>query len=276
MWMCGFPVMHQDKYLKVLVQKYNRRVALCEEFAQPRESFDSILSKPTYERRVARILTPGTLIDEAFLNPYENNFLLSISTENHTLLEDSSDSESTQSYGLAWIDVSTGEFFTRSTDFYSLRNHIVRISPGEIVIPKEFEAKTEHPLQLLLKELEYPLSYVSDTIHQPELISDEVNDDIVNDNASPVSSSVFSPPETSAIAILNNFLQASLMDHAPQTLRPVREEKSRRMQIDAHTLKSLEIRENIREGGVSGSLMNSIKRTVTESGTRLLARWLCK
>ena len=57
---------------------------------------------------------------------------------------------------------------------------------------------------------------------------------------------------------------------------PIRDIADGRMQIDAHTLKSLEIRENLRDGGTAGSLMSVVKRTVTTGGTRLLSRWLCR
>ena len=101
-----------------------------------------------------------------------------------------------------------------------------------------------------------------------------VADDSIASEAT--SSEVFSPAEKSAVGILNSFLRSHLMEHAPTSLRPLREEKSKRMQIDAHTLKALEIQEGLREGGVVGSLMSTVKRTVTSSGTRLLARWLCE
>ncbi|EJD04012.1 uncharacterized protein FOMMEDRAFT_106414 [Fomitiporia mediterranea MF3/22] len=265
-WMCGFPLMHLDKYLKVLVQQHNRSVAMCEEFRRPRDADEDLTSKPTFERRVVRILTPGTLIDEPFLNPYENNFLLSVA-------EDDADPGLV---GMAWIDVSTGEFFTRTTPLGSLRDHVARISPREVVLDECFQSLQEHPIRDALLESSCPISFAGRTTGDLKANisgADELIDDIVDSTAD--ASTVFSPAETSAIGVLNTFLQSNLLEHAPQTLRPLREEKSKRMQIDAHTLKALEIRESIREGGTSGSLMSSIKRTVTSSGTRLLARWLC-
>ena len=57
---------------------------------------------------------------------------------------------------------------------------------------------------------------------------------------------------------------------------PEREASHDRMQMDSHTIKSLEIRESLSEGGTKGSLLSTIKCTTTASGTRLLARWLCE
>lgn len=262
--------MHLDKYLKILVQQHNRSVAMCEEFRKPRDPNDDVLSKPTFERRVVRILTPGTLIDEPFLNPYENNFLLAIAED---------DTASQSDIGLAWIDVSTGEFFTRNTSLESLKDHIARISPREVVLDRTFESQPNHPILGALQDSYCVISFAAKPTGSLETRlsnSSEVVDDIVNPSSMDEPSDVFSAAETSAIAVLNFFLQSHLLEHAPSALRPLREEKSKRMQIDAHTLKGLEIRESLREGGSSGSLMSSIKRTVTTSGTRLLSRWLCE
>ncbi|KAL5535471.1 hypothetical protein ACEPAF_3565 [Sanghuangporus sanghuang] len=265
-WMCGFPLMHLDKYLKILVQQYNRSVAMCEEFRKPRDANDDLNTKASFERRVVRILTPGTLIDEPFLNPYENNFLLAIARD---------DKASQHDVGMAWIDVSTGEFYTRSTSLDTLKDHIARISPREVVLDTAFESDLADPIRSILSDSNCLVSFSDRTTGSLEDVitpTNEIVDDIVDLNNS---FSVFSSAETAAIAVLNSFLQANLLEHAPHSLRPLREDKAQRMQIDAHTLKALEIRESIREGGTSGSLMSSIRRTVTSSGARLLARWLC-
>ncbi len=61
----------------------------------------------------------------------------------------------------------------------------------------------------------------------------------------------------------------------PSLAAPSKEAAEARMEIDAHTLKSLEIREGVYEGGAVGTLLGCVKRTVTSGGTRLLSRWLC-
>lgn len=79
----------------------------------------------------------------------------------------------------------------------------------------------------------------------------------------------------SSIDVLHTFLRANLLDYMPFTLSPKHETGHNRMQIDSHTIRALEIRESMSEGGTKGSLLSVIKRTTTSSGTRLLARWLC-
>jgi DNA mismatch repair ATPase MutS len=251
--MCGFPLAHLDRHLKVLVAQGKRFVALCEEFRRVDGFFD---------RRVVRIVTPGTLIDESFLNQFENNYLLSISPIG----------PSTE-VGLAWIDVSTGEFFSQSTTLDSLRDDLVRIGPREVVLHKSIEGQQEHPLhQALGEESAAAITYVepNSTRSPTTSLAEDAYDP--QDLSTPP---VYTEQETSAVQLLTTFLQSHLLELMPELASPTRESRDTRMQIDSHTLRALEIKEAMREGGVTGSLLSTIKRTVTNGGTRLLARWLC-
>src|SRR5271168_3644208 len=130
--MCGFPLMHLDRHLKTLVQHEKRFVAMCEEF--PRHSNPEIKE---FDRRVSRVITPGTLIDESFLNPLENNYLVAISPS----IQDDVKSP----VGLAWIDVSTGGFFSETCSLESLQDELARLAPREIVLDNVFKTLGNHP-----------------------------------------------------------------------------------------------------------------------------------
>ncbi|KAF8222260.1 hypothetical protein L208DRAFT_608417 [Tricholoma matsutake] len=273
--MCGFPLVHVDKYLKVLVQQNKRFVAMCEEF--PRFSDKGVKE---FDRRVVRVITPGTLIDEPFLNPFENNYLLAINCAN-----DNVDSLGDCSVGLAWIDVSTGEFFSRPSTYDNLRDELARIGPREVVLDKQLEATKSHPVLQTLMEEDNFVSFValSEDLHAKGVSSSEVKNRI-SDTAQPpvpveearISLAIsLTPQETTAINILTTYLHANLLEHMPILSSPNQEGTTDRMQIDSHTIKALEVREGIREGGTKGSLLSVIKRTITSGGTRLLARWLC-
>ncbi|KAK0208543.1 muts domain V-domain-containing protein [Desarmillaria ectypa] len=288
--MCGFPLVHIDKHLKVLVQQNQRFVAMCEEFPRYRNSVER-----DFDRRVVRVITPGTLIDESFLNQYENNYLLAISAPLDVPLDDSVESQQ-YSVGLAWIDVSTGEFFSRRSDSESLRDDIARIAPREVVLPKDFDGRHTHSIFVALGEERNLISYTQPsakfTRSKPELehvasaqdvsgtddnhVTDaiDVTDEVLEPAASR-RSAVYSAEEESAIALLTAYLQANLLEHMPALSHPDQDNVGNRMYMDSHTIKALEIRENITEGGTTGSLLSVIKRTVSSSGTRLLSRWLC-
>ncbi|KAI0735350.1 muts domain V-domain-containing protein [Earliella scabrosa] len=279
--MCGFPLMHLNKYLKVLVQDHGRFVALCEEF--PR---DPILgAKGGFDRRVARIVTPGTLIDEPFLNPYENNYLLSVvSRQPGVSSKSSADSTSTSAVvGLAWIDISTGEFYTKTIASGALRDELVRINPKEVVLDEQLRDDDDNPVRRAVVEEGLLVSYLAppeSSSHEPQAASAAVElspDDLTSqiEMSKEVLPAQLTNEEGGAVALLTAFMHANLMEHMPSLSTPNRELSSGRMQIDSHTVKALEIREGMREGGTTGSLLSVIKRTVTTSGTRLLARWLC-
>ncbi|KAJ7102187.1 muts domain V-domain-containing protein [Mycena belliarum] len=279
---CGFPLQHIDKYLKVLVQQHRRFVALCEEF--PRYTAHGVVG---FDRRVARVVTPGTLIDESFLNQYENNYLLAVSQ-----------APDARDVGLAWIDVSTGEFYSKPATSDLLRDELARISPREIVLDKSLETQKPPELEHALAEELHCVSYITPSTTNDETrshttprdvdstkekregsgghVSDATPvDDVTEDEALSPLLAELTTQEVAAINLLTTYLHANLLDHMPKLAMPAREGTAARMQIDSHTIKALEIRESIREGGVKGSLLSVVKRTSTSSGTRLLARWLC-
>ena len=248
--------MHLDKYLKILVKQHKRFVAMCEEFPRP----PSLNAKDGLARRVVRVITPGTLIDESFLNPYENNYLLAISS-----------GASDGPLGLAWIDVSTGEFFSKSSSYEGFRDELARISPREIVLEKVLEDDPSHPVRKVLAEDGNFVSYAVSSDAELLAPATPPSDDLVD-----APSIAFEPCETSAVKLLTAFLRANLLEGMPALSSPSKEISDGRMQIDSHTIKALEIRESMIEGGTTGSLLSVIKRTQTTGGTRLLARWLCK
>lgn len=276
--------MHIDKHLKVLVQQNKRFVAMCEEF--PRYSR---LGVKEFDRRVVRVITPGTLIDEPFLNPYENNYLLAISSPVEVLPGLVAHSSKDNAIGLAWIDVSTGEFFTKTSRLDELRDELSRIAPREVVLAKELESNPSHPIHEALAEEEEFVSYISpsDAVKQSDneevptsTIQSQGNrsslPNLTSDKAVGSYPQSLNPHETSAVNLLTTYLRANLLEHMPRMSQPSREGDGGRMHIDSHTIKALEIREGSREGGTRGSLLSVIKRTVTSGGTRLLSRWLCR
>ncbi|EIW64835.1 mismatch repair ATPase MSH1 [Trametes versicolor FP-101664 SS1] len=274
--MCGFPLMHLNKYLKMLVQEHSRFVAMCEEF--PR--YPALGAKGGFDRRVVRIVTPGTLIDEPFLNPYENNYLLSVVPSSTDLSP--REWPSSLPVGLAWIDVSTGEFYTKSITLAGLRDELVRVSPKEVILDERFSKDDANPIRRAVSEEDCFVSFSAPpkTPIPPadSTVTIQASPDDVTADVEPLDGLLPVPlagEETRAVELLTAFMYANLMDHMPSLSSPAREVSCGRMQIDTHTVKALELREGMREGGTTGSLLSVIKRTVTTSGTRLLTRWLC-
>lgn len=273
--------MHLDKHMKTLIQHHKRFVAMCEEFPK------FVSGARYFERRVVRIITPGTLIDESFLNPYENNYLLAIHSDADLNDTSGAGSSALNRIGLAWIDISTGDFLSKLSSLDMLRDDLVRINPREIVLDHQFQGLSSHPVRTILDEEDSFVSYahLPTAAKKPPLNEEHLNtghdatasDDITEqtDSNSTTPSIIYTPQEENALNLVTAYLHANLLENMPTLNLPNREGNDGRMRIDAHTIKALEIRESMREGGVKGSLLSTVKRTVTSSGSRLLGRWLC-
>src|SRR3954454_22721940 len=122
--MCGVPVHRADEYLQRLI-KQGYRVAVCEQLEDPAEARKRG-AKAVVKRDVVRLVTPGTLTEEALLDAKRNNYLLAIARAKSS----SDDSR----FGLAWIDISTGEFRICDCDRGALSAEIARLEPSEIII----------------------------------------------------------------------------------------------------------------------------------------------
>ncbi len=116
--MCGIPYHAAAGYLERLVRA-GKKVAICEQVEDPSEA------KGIVKRDVTRIVTPGTILDEVTLDRNQNNFLAGLFREKDC-------------FGLAMLDLSTGEFWTEeSDDLASVQANLSRYAPAECVIAEE-------------------------------------------------------------------------------------------------------------------------------------------
>jgi DNA mismatch repair ATPase MutS len=266
------------------VQDLNKHVAICDEFlnnASQKARGDSM-----YTRRVSRIVTPGTLIDEHFMDPWQNNFLLSIHVDPEALkreeaVKDSPGSQIVASVlnlprtevGLAWIDLSSGDFTTQSTDIASLPSAVARIKPREIVLDSAFAEEENSRVVSILQEDGHIITFQQPseeklTVKEWIPMLEDVVDDFDTAN--------FSPAEVAAGGSLLHYVKHQLLGSRTRLQAPVRHQTEDFMSIDKNSLRALEVRSTIRDGTYEGSLLHSLKRTVTNSGTRLLTQRLCK
>src|ERR1700686_3476650 len=122
--MCGVPVERADEYLHRLIA-LGHRVAVCEQLEDPAEARKRG-PKSVVRRDVVRLVTPGTLTEDALLDARRNNYLLSVARAR------TGDDEAR--FALAWIDISTGEFRITECDRLSLPAEIARLEPSEIIV----------------------------------------------------------------------------------------------------------------------------------------------
>ncbi|OAL32110.1 hypothetical protein AYO20_08048 [Fonsecaea nubica] len=269
--MAGFPFFQLDRFLKMLVQDLNKYVAICEEFlVQVSGKVKSGGLK--HDRRVARVITPGTLIDEKFLDPYEYNFLLSIAPEPVMIEQSNGDvgapePEPEQKLGLAWLDLSTGDFYTQITGRGSLSSALTRIDPREIILPSNISEGIQNEVQNIVGRDHRLL-----TLHETE--SDFISMAEWNEMLeSPVPANAderFSMAEKHAGHRLLDYVRHRLQGLQLRLQPPRQREIQAILNIDRNSLRGLEILETARDGLGKGSLFHAVKRTSTKSGARLL------
>jgi len=260
--------------LKILVQDLNKYVAISEEFANsPEERSKS--GGNLFDRKVTRVITPGTLIDEKFMDPWENNFLLSITAGPDSLEQlrtpRAETSTSPPRVGLSWVDVSSGDFFTQESDVLGLASVIARVGPREIVIDSRLRDIQHSALLAILKQDHHVVTY-----HGIPGSGDSLSDwqSTVAEDDTILDPQRFKPLELAAGNLLLHYVKSNLQGNKPALQAPVHRDADECMLIDRSTLKALEIRSTLRDGSFQGSLLHAVRKTVTKSGSRLLSQRL--
>ena len=279
----GFPFFQLDRFLKILVQDLSKFVAISEEFANS-ASAKVKSGGLMFDRKVTRIITPGTLIDEKFMDPYENNFLLAIhpgqgqpqaKPGQNVPMELRISKLRSKSLGLAWLDLSTGDFFTQIIDLGSLSSALARIGARETILSDDAAISLQ---QDILRILEQDRHLV--TLHpiQSELLPISSWLPMLESAVPPADESLFTDAEIAAGGLLLSYVREKLQGLGLKLQPPVRRQGNESMGIDKNSLKGLEVLETVKDGlgGGKGSLLHSVRRTITKGGTRLLKDWIGK
>jgi DNA mismatch repair protein MutS len=256
--MCGVPVERSEEYLHRLIAK-GFRVAVCEQTEDPAEA-KKRGAKSVVKRGVVRLVTPGTLTEDTLLDAKRNNWLLAVSR--------TKSSEEEASYGLAWLDISTGEFRVAESDAMRLSAEIARIEPGEILLSDTLYDDPE------LKA--YWRSLANVTPMPKELFESATAERRLAtffNIATSDSFGTFTRLELSAAAAAATYIERTQLGSRPALSPPAREHAAGVMQIDAATRNNLELLRTM-SGDTRGSLLSVIDRTVTAAGARMLARRL--
>ncbi|KLU82072.1 DNA mismatch repair protein mutS [Magnaporthiopsis poae ATCC 64411] len=293
--MAGFPFFQLDRFLKILVQDLSRYVAIAEEF--PNDASAKVKTGGLmHDRRVARIITPGTLIDEHFMDPYSNNYVMSIHLPDHrttystdaateailaagsaTAHHPTGSAESAPAgglaetaLGLAWLDLSTGHFVTQTTTLASLSSVLSRVCPREVVLHRDVQTQSPSGLLTILVEDRHLVTY-SDA---PQAWTTADWAGMLDSDMPAQTRDSLTADEVAAGSLLLYYVKDRLQGTSMKLQPPVRHADMEVMAIDKNSMRSLEIRQTIRDGAFKGSLLHAVRRTVTKSGARLLNEWL--
>ncbi|MFN7097886.1 MAG: DNA mismatch repair protein MutS, partial [Gammaproteobacteria bacterium] len=244
--MAGVPFHAVESYLAKLV-KLGESVAICEQIGDP------ALSKGPVERKVARIITPGTISDEALLEEDSDNLLMAIHSKNKMI-------------GLATLDISSGRFVISQVETYTqLQHELARLRPAEIIVSEETSLRDQ--LQSF-KCVRYRAPWQFDSNFAEKELTQHFQ---IN------SLSVFEcehlPVAIMAAGSLLHYVQETQRTALPHIQKLQLETIDEVIVLDATTRRNLEIDVNIR-GTSQHTLFEVMDRTKTPMGKRLLKRWL--
>jgi DNA mismatch repair protein MutS len=251
--LCGVPFHAAAGYIaKVL--KAGRSVALCEQMEDPR------LAKGLVRRDVVRVYTPGTVIESEMLAASEPSFLAALCVEG-------------SGCGLAWLDISTGEFWT--VEFNAaweahLADELIRIEPRELLIPDD---QSDRLLQRL-GALTLPITPVSRYVFQVASARSQLFDQFRVASLAGFGCGD-KPLAVGAAGALLHYVKHTqpglALTHIARIRMPAPEHV---MALDRATQRNLELVRRSTDGRAEGSLLHALDRTLTAMGARQLRDWL--
>ena len=277
--MAGFQASQLDRYLKMFVQDLGKQVAISEQIRLPESERSSKAGAPMFDRKVTRVITAGTLIDESFMDPYQNNYLLAVhvdgalpaATGNAGRSEMHERYRRTTKVGLSWVDLSSGDFFTQISDLAQLPSLVARVGPREIILNASMESVGHDHLQKVLSDGGHSIHF-----HSPAKPTTSVHDwtPMLERAVTDKAAEAFTVPEVIAGSLILSYVADKLRDTTVQLQAPVRKSEEEYMSIDKQSLRGLEIRSTLRDGTFVGSLLHAVRDTVTKGGARLLSQRL--
>ncbi|MEO0070655.1 MAG: DNA mismatch repair protein MutS [candidate division WOR-3 bacterium] len=251
--LAGVPAKSLEAYVARLVAQ-GLKVAVCEQLEAPSRN------KPVVARDVIEVITPGTVTRSGLLDERRNNYIMALSPAG-------------ENWGMAFADLSTGEFTVTEIDFKNLTEEIVRVSPAEILLPENWPG--EPPNRKL--GIELALTRLDDYYFTPEFAFEKLTS-----HFGVVSLAGFGIEHLNegicAAGALLEYLEQTQCSALPHILRLTPYCPTEYLLIDRVSRRNLELIENLHppdnRSKEIGTLFWVLNRTQTPQGTRLLRRWL--
>jgi len=239
--LAGVPYHALEVYLAKLIRA-GHKVAICDQVEDPK------LAKGLVKREITRVVTPGTIIEPALLDESCNNFLASVVQDAGRM-------------GLAFVDVSTGEFLTTEIAAERLTAELAKFRPAECIAP--FPIDWQGSSLQILDEAAFSVESTSAALVNRFGPDWRVQQHLAD-----------KPLSARACGAILTYLHAAHFD-ALGHLHDIRSYSAAEfMVLDEVTLRNLEILKNIRDRSRRGTLLEFLTRTKTAMGARTLARWI--
>ena len=245
--LAGFPFHSLDVYLPKLVRA-GYRVAICEQLEKPRKK------KKIVDRGITDVVTPGVTVDETILDRKANNFLAAI----HFTPKNE--------YGVAFLDISTGDFLVSEGNAATVEKLIDGFSPAEIIFSKGYTKEFTKTYGD-----RYYFYGLEEWVFMPDYTREKLLDRFSVSNLKGFGIEELSLAQVAAGAILH-YLNTIRSDKTAHISSITRIQSEHYVWLDRFTIRNLELIRSTHEGG--SSLLQVLDRTVTPMGARLLKKWV--
>lgn len=258
--MCGVPYHSADGYIAKLVER-GFKVAICEQVEDPSEAVGIV------RREVVRVVTPGTIIDNHALDDKNNNYLACIYLD-----------KKTNSVGISYVDISTGELYTteiiESGKSMStvLIDEIAKIRPTELIVNNSL-MDFERIVDDIKKKFDILVNPYPDWAFEYNLASENIKRqfEVLNLEGLDLVDKKNATVSTGSLLEYLNETQKTALNHI-NNINVYSMENF--MVLDISTRRNLELVETIRDKGKKGTLLHVLDKTSTSMGARLLRRWI--
>lgn len=244
--MAGFPHHALDTYLPKLVRA-GKRVAICDQLEDPK------LTKKLVKRGITELVTPGVSINDHILNYKENNFLAAVHFGKAAC-------------GVAFLDISTGEFLTAEGPFDYIDKLLNNFGPKEILFERGKRLMFEGNFGSRFFTFELDDWIFTETTAREKLLKHFETKNLKGFGVEHLKNGTIA---SGAILQYLAMTQHTQIGHITSLARI---EEDKYVRLDKFTVRSLELIGNMNDGG--SSLLNVIDRTISPMGARLLKRWI--
>ena len=275
--MCGVPYHAVEKYLAMLVHQ-GRRVAIVEQTEDPKKA------KGLVRREVTRVVSPGTLLEDALLDGSQHNFLLAAAQVG-------------ERYGVAIVDISTGDFLVTEPQplanlagaaaetallkgpsaalppaLAALIDEVIRLQPAEILLPAAL-AEDQQLYQALTTSTAAPVTVMEESEFDFRTPAEQLMEFFGTDSLRGFGCQDM-PAAQAAAAAAVQYLKENRLDALSHLTGLTTYHTSQFMVIDATTRRNLELERTLRDGSRPGTVLWLVDKTHTPMGRRLIAQWL--
>ena len=257
--MAGFPHHALDTYLPKLIRA-GKRVAICDQLEDPKKKRAAIKGKKgltemdkMVKRGITELVTPGVAMNDNVLNYKENNFLAAVHFGKNAC-------------GIAFLDISTGEFLTGEGTYDYVEKLLGNFSPKEVLYDRAKKQEFEQYFGTRLCTFELDDRVFTEMTARQKLLKQFGTKNLKGFGVEHLKNGII------AAGAIMQYLEITQHTHLGHITALKRIEEDKYVRLDTFTIRSLELVSTMNEDG--SSLLNVLDRTVTPMGGRMLRRWI--